>query len=107
MSITPEKLAELRQQHGKILHVKKTIEEEDFAAVFRKATKVEFKRCIAELDEPETKGSAYETIVVACCVFPDRDGIGAMLNENPGLAYTFGNAILKATGLGQGEVVKK
>jgi hypothetical protein len=107
MAITQEKLAELRQQHGKVLHLKKTIEEDEYEAVFRRATKVEFKKCVAEQGQEETAGSALDNLVLGCCLFPDRDGIGQMLNEAPGLAYAFGNAIMKATGLGQAEVLKK
>jgi hypothetical protein len=107
--IDEKTLADLRTQNGKLLHLKKTIDDEEFEAVFRKASKVEFKKWLAESqsDDEATKGSAFDSLALACCVWPDREAIGKMLAENPGLPFAFGNAIVKAAGLGQAEVVKK
>jgi hypothetical protein len=108
MPIDKDQLDRLRAEHGKrIVHLKRTIEDEEIEAVFRRPTPLEYKRCLAESQDDEVKGQAFDKLCATCVLFPERDAFAAVLVDFPGLAHAFGNALLTSVGLGKAEVVKK
>jgi hypothetical protein len=108
MPIDKDQLDRLRAEHGKrILHLKRTVEDDEFEAVFRRPTPLEYKRCLAESADDDLKGQAFDKLVMTCCLYPERDAFLAMITESPGLVHAFGNALLTSVGLGKAEVVKK
>ena len=100
-------LADLKAKHGDIVHLKRAVDEEQFEAVFRYPTRVEYRKFKTEAGDEETKVTALETLVIACCVHPDGPAFSAMLDRRPGLIDSFGNGLARKAGLGEAKVVKK
>lgn len=92
-----------------IIQLHTTIEHsgEDFYALAKTPGRAEWKRFNAAIADADRRPDALETLVRGCVVWPESAEFDAQLVLHPGLAATYGNALLKAAGANsQAEVGK-
>ena len=67
---------------------------------FRRATPAEWHRHRSEMltNDPAVKANAYQSIVIPCCIYPDRAAFLAMVQERPGLIEMCGGELSEFSG---------
>ncbi len=85
--LTAEQIAELEAKYGtiadgKLAHVIGAGGK--WEAVFRKPTRMHYKRFRSMLFSDTQKSEAIENLARACVVYPDGPGFDALLEEYPG-----------------------
>ena len=103
-NITPAKKAELEGQHGELL-VLETKYGDDVA--FRVASPEEWSRFVQEQMEVATRAEAAWTLILVCCVFPQREEFVALLKRKPGLRGRFFDQLTDFCGAEKDAVRKK
>jgi len=104
MPIDENDLAKLRAEHGEISHLETKWGD---TVVFRVATPEEYTRWQVEAADAQTRPSANRTLVTACCVYPERARLEAILRAKPALLVRFGDRLIELCGAEEDAVRKK
>lgn len=76
-------------------------------AIFRVPPKATFERYLTEMMETETRVQAFRTIVNDSLVYPDKEGMAALLKERPGLLTTFAGELSEIAGVKRASISRK
>jgi hypothetical protein len=103
---TEETLDELRAKYGTILEC----DAEDVHVVLAKPMNggvgPAYKRFKEQLSNDRTRISAFEGLFHVCVVYPERDEVKNLLEDEPALAFTFGKEAAELLGLRDANVKK-
>ena len=105
ISFDPPDLDELQAKHGEDLRV---VEDGDrlFVVARPEKPRVHVQRFTELGGNDKRKLEAFEGLARACCVYPDKDMLKRILDEEPGLAFELGNAAGELLGIRQLSVKK-
>jgi hypothetical protein len=106
MSLTPEKIKELKDAHGDLV----CVESKSGPLVFRRPTRTEYDRWFDLMQSDKGNASRHaRQLAKACRVYPDEQGFDAALDRQPALcSREILDAVTELAGLGDDEVkVKK
>lgn len=97
-AIPQDKLLELEAKYGRI-GVVTHHDGKSWAIVLRKPKRAEYKLFRANVNNPARAPEAQETLVKQTCVFPDANGLEAMLEDWPGIPEAAGKMLSELAGL--------
>lgn len=94
--LTDEQITTLKAQHGDVLSI---VQDPDGnMLVFKPPTRAVYDRWIDKGDNKQPSANARE-LAQACLVFPDRDGMIAMLDKRPGMLLGKNGVLDTITGM--------
>lgn len=96
--MTDELKEKLKAQHGDIYSVSAPSGE---MVVVRMPDRALWKRFRSHMADERRRIDALENLVRGCVVHPDAPTFDAMLEKKPGLAETFGAAVVDLAGMAQ------
>ncbi|WNM70396.1 hypothetical protein [Myxococcus phage Mx4 ts27htf-1hrm-1] len=96
MSLTAEKIQELKSKHGDL----RQLTAEGHTIVVRRPTEVEWDRHVTLMLDQQRRGQAPRALVETATVFPDKETLSALMTKMPGLASTFAAKIGEYVGSG-------
>lgn len=76
---------------------------------FRRPNSAEWFRYRSEIydQNPQVKANALNSIVIPCCVYPDRATFAAMVAERPGLVESIGSELVEFAGIERAKKVER
>jgi hypothetical protein len=96
MPFDPAKLTEIREKHPRAVTL--TAGGETVVAV--PPSRQTWRRFKSFVTNEQKRADAFEVLLVDCVVYPDRQGLEAILERMPALAETFGDAVAELAGAG-------
>jgi hypothetical protein len=95
VSLTPEKIEQLKDAHGELRRVKTKRGD----VVVRGPSVGEWRRWRAESADAKRRAQSIETLVRSCVVHPEPPAFGELLEKAPALVETLAEAVLELAGL--------
>lgn len=76
---------------------------------FRRPNPAEWHRYRTEsvTNDPAVKANAFQTIVIPCCIYPERTAFLAMVQERPGLVELCGGELVEFAGAERAKKVER
>lgn len=76
---------------------------------FRRPNPAEWHRYRSEIltADPQVKANAFQSIVIPCCIYPDRATLMAMVQERPGLIEVCGGELVEFAGAERAKKVER
>jgi hypothetical protein len=76
---------------------------------FRRPNPAEWHRYRSEsvTNDPAVKANAFQTIVIPCCVFPDRAAFLGAVQERPGIVELCGSELVEYAGAERAKKVER
>lgn len=76
---------------------------------FRRPNPAEWHRYRSEslTQDPQVKANAFQSLVIPCCLYPDRAALMVMLQERPGLFEQLGGELVEFAGLERAKKVER
>jgi hypothetical protein len=76
---------------------------------FRRPNPGEWHRYRSEslTNDPQVKANAFQSIVIPCCVYPDRAAFMAMVQDRPGLVELCGGELVEFAGAERAKKVER
>jgi len=76
---------------------------------FRRPNPAEWHRYRAEslTNDPQVKANAFQTIVIPCCIYPERATFLAMVQERPGIVELCGSELVEYAGAERAKKVER
>lgn len=76
---------------------------------FRRPNPAEWHRYRAEAltNDPQVKANAFQTIVIPCCIYPERSAFLAMVQERPGIVELCGSELVEFAGAERAKKVER
>lgn len=105
MELTPEQIAQLKDQHGDNIHMITTDENDSIVA--KAPTKPIYEKYKAALFDDRKRARANEGLVRDCLVAPDRETFNAMIETKPALIETYATKLLELAGAREAVEAKK
>lgn len=102
---TPELLAELKEKHGDV----REVEDGDRTFVLTKPEgklRAYVERFVSSAANEKKRLEACESLVKACCAYPDKDTLKRVLDDEPGLAMALAEPATELLGIRQLSVKK-
>jgi hypothetical protein len=100
LSLTEEKIAELKERHGEGQLVAITVDSSTGEqVVIRRPSRAEWKKFRAHGSDDKRRQHAPENLVRECSVFPDVDRLNALLDRYPGLVETLTIELVQLAGM--------
>ena len=93
--LTDEQIQALKSKHGSTLTL---LSAANNHVVVRPPSRGEWKRYRTQMHDDAQRPDAAEHLLRACIVHPDSAQVEALLNRLPGLAESFGAAVLELAG---------
>lgn len=97
--LTDEQIKDLETKYSRIGIVQSPDQGKSWTVVLRKPTRPEYRRFRAESNDPRRAPDAQETLVTSTCVFPDRGGLQALLDEWPGIPEACAKVLIELAGM--------
>jgi len=95
--MTNDELDKLKAEHGSLTQ----LSHEDESVIVKTPNRATWKRFRAQIMDESKRVIAFEELVRACVVHPERPALESMLDRKPGLIETFGKALSELAGAGE------
>jgi len=101
--MTDQTIEELKEKHGDVY----TVETCGAVVVFKRCSRMEYKRFRESLASERKKADALETLARACIVHPEASELNDFFDRYPAAADVIGSKILEVAGAVEAEAAKK